>query len=110
MVFRGTELLRGAQGEPRIFLPLKSFVPLRASFPLRASSPSRASIQRSDRTEREIQVVVLKSERALQLRHSLFQLHQGVAEALDLVLGERPAIHATESLLLEESPHQLNDR
>src|SRR5258708_37568509 len=44
-----------------------------------APEAGEASIERTDRTEREIQVVVLQPEGPLQLRHFLFQLHQSVA-------------------------------
>src|SRR5205085_7302407 len=70
----------------------------------------RAKIsQRLYRSELQVQIVVAQSEDALQLVHLLLELHEGVAETLDLLVGEIARIHPPQCLFFQKSPDQLDD-
>src|SRR5687768_17254947 len=61
-------------------------------------------------SERHVQLLVAEAERRLQLGHLFLELHEGVAETLDLFVREISGVHAPQGLLLEETPDELDDR
>src|SRR6185312_6934917 len=69
---------------------------------------SHRSDQSPQRPEVEIQVLVLDFEGLLQLRHPLLQQHEGLAQALDLVRGQRAAVDPAQRLALHQLTQQLD--
>src|SRR5436309_14879425 len=61
-------------------------------------------------TEVQVQVLVCEAELLLQLVHALVQAHERGAEALDLVVVERAAVHPPQSLTLHHLAQQVDDR
>ena len=45
-----------------------------------------------------------------QLVHPLGELHERVAQALDLLIGERPGLHPVKRLPLHQLPQELDER
>src|SRR4051812_42086000 len=45
-----------------------------------------------------------------QLAHALVEFQEGVAQALDLLVGERSVVHPAERLTLHQLPEQLDQR
>src|SRR3954471_13943402 len=68
------------------------------------------SDQVSQRPEVEVEIVVLEAELGLQFLHPVSQQHERLAEPLDLVVGERPALDPTESLALHQLAKQVDQR
>src|SRR5688500_6903841 len=64
----------------------------------------------SDRPLLAVEVLDFEAERLPQLLHALLELHASLAEALDLVVGERAGFHAADGLSLHELAEQFDDR
>src|SRR5262249_9382879 len=62
------------------------------------------------RTEVEVEVLRLEAELGSELLHALVELHEGLAEPLDLLVGERAAVDAPQCLTLHELTQELDDR
>src|SRR4051794_38294329 len=84
---------------------------LSCSSPGSAISLSSPSLQEpSERPQVEVQVLLLQAERLPELLHPLLEQHERLAEALDLVRGQRAALDAPKGLTLHELSQQLDQR
>src|SRR5207247_2634804 len=61
------------------------------------------------RAEAEVEVAVLEAELRLELLHPPLELHERLAEALDLLVGQAPLLHPPERLPLHELPQELDE-
>src|SRR4051812_42662916 len=68
------------------------------------------SHQIAERSEIEIEVFLLEPEVLSELVHALFELHERLAETLDLLVVEVPHLHAAERLALHQLPQELDQR
>src|SRR5690349_17924945 len=66
--------------------------------------------QIAQRAEVEVQIALFEPEMLDQLLHAAIELHERVAEALDLLVGQRAAVHPAERLPLHQLPQQLDER
>src|SRR3954453_3282386 len=66
--------------------------------------------QGSEWSEVEVEVFFREAELLPELVHPLVQLHEGVAEALDLLVVEAAGLHAPEGFPLHHSPEEVDDR
>src|SRR5687768_15060155 len=77
------------------------------------SPPARlvtvASQQPPQRAQVEVEVAVCEAELSLQLVHPLGQLHEGLAEPLDLLVAERSALHPAQRLPLHQLTEELDE-
>src|SRR4051812_46329622 len=64
----------------------------------------------AERSEIEVEVAVLEPELGLQLLHPLRELHEGLAEPLDLVVRQGSVLHAAERLPLHQLAQELDER
>src|SRR5438067_4673961 len=64
----------------------------------------------AERAEVEVQVAVLEPELGLELLHAALELHERLAEPLDLLVGEVPLLHPVERLPLHELTEELDER
>src|SRR5579884_3081165 len=94
---------------PLLLLSLFSPEVVAASFP-RPSLLMRLLQKAPERAEIEVEVLVAKTERLLQLVHPLAQPHEGQSEPLDLLVAERPGVHAPQRLALHQLAEQLDQR
>src|SRR3954454_16530407 len=74
------------------------------------SSFRSALDQPSKRSEVEVEVLVLDLERLLEFVHSLLQQHEGLAQALDLIRGERAAVYPAQRLALHQLAQPLDQQ
>src|SRR5918992_1116637 len=72
--------------------------------------PRETSEQIAERPEVEVQVAVLEAELALELLHPTLELHERLAEPLDLLVGERALLHPTQRLPFHQLPEELDQR
>src|SRR3954469_19991640 len=70
----------------------------------------QGSEQVPERPQIEVEVAALEPEVPLQLLHPLGELHERVAEALDLLVGESPRLHPPQRLPLHQLSQQLHER
>src|SRR3954454_13088279 len=68
------------------------------------------SQQITERPEIEIEVLLLEPEVLGELVHALLELHERLAETLDLLVVEVPDFHAAERLALHQLPQKLDQR
>ena len=66
------------------------------------------SEQIAERPEVEIEIALLEPEVLRELVHALFELHERLAETLDLLVVEVPRLHAAKRLTFHELPEQLD--
>src|SRR4051812_29780826 len=71
---------------------------------------SARSQEFAQRTQVDVEVLVLEPETLLQFLHPLLELHERLAEAFDLVFGQRAGFHAADGLALHELAEQLEQR
>src|SRR6266480_2260447 len=64
----------------------------------------------AQRAEVQVQIALFELEVLGQLLHAAVELHEGLPEPLDLVVGERSGLHPPQCLALHELPQQLNER
>src|SRR4051812_36844017 len=76
--------------------------------PKRFTSTCDALEQLAERAQVEVQVLVSQPELALQFLHARLKSHERLAEPLDLVIGERAALHPANCLAFHELPEQLD--
>src|SRR5215213_524756 len=62
---------------------------------------AKQSPQAAQRPEIDVQIVVRQAERRLQLTHALVQLEQCQPQPFDLLVGQRPAVHPPNRLVLQ---------
>src|SRR5689334_1250410 len=89
-------------------VPLSLFSVYAGRFPGRALSLLLQQV--SERTEVQIQVGIREPELRLELLHPVGEEHEGLSEALDLVIVERPLLHASQRLPLHQLPQELDQR
>src|SRR5207248_5846911 len=63
----------------------------------------------AERPEVQIQVAVLEPELGLELLHAALELHERLAEALDLLVGQGALLHAAKRLPLHQLAEQLDE-
>src|SRR5919199_3002517 len=81
------------------------------SLPYPQASRFHARLQEiSQRPEVEVQVAVFQLEVRLQLLHPRLELHERLAHALDLLVGQRAVLHAPQGLALHQLPEELDER
>ena len=61
-------------------------------------------------TEVEVEILVLKTELALQSLHLLGKLHEGGAESFDFSVGQRAGIDTPEGLAFQELANEFDER
>src|SRR5690349_15666183 len=66
--------------------------------------------QIAERAQIQVQIALFEPEMLDQLLHAAIELHERVAEALDLLVGERAALHPAERLPLHQLAQQLDER
>src|SRR5215213_3111217 len=87
-------------------------MPLVTPFPRCVVASRRAfgrnSEQVAERPEVEIEIALIESEVLGQLLHALLELHERLAETLDLLVVQVPRLHAAKRLAFHELPQQLD--
>src|SRR3954453_7933407 len=77
---------------------------------MRSSSSSRYWSRRSDKGSlHRFEVLRLEAEVGPQLLQALLELHERLAEALNLIRAERPALDAPHRLALHQLAQQVDD-
>src|SRR5690349_6570049 len=71
--------------------------------------PGSVAEQSAERSQVDVEVGGGQVVARLELVHGLLQMHQPVAEALDLLVGQVALVDATQRLLLHQLAHQLDD-
>src|SRR5690242_11611805 len=89
-------------------VPLSTFFSYAERFP--GTALSLLLEQVPQRSEVEVQVGVLEPERRLELLHAVGEEHERLPEPLDLVVVERPLLHAAKRLTFHQLPQELDQR
>src|SRR5690349_4651862 len=66
--------------------------------------------QITERTEVEIEVALFQSEVLRQLAHAAVELHEGLPQALDLLVAEVAGVHTAQRLSLHQLAQELDQR
>src|SRR4051794_14650132 len=69
---------------------------------------AQRSEQVPERPEVEVEVLVAQPEMLFQLVHPLCELHEGLAEPLDLVVVERAQLHPSQRLAFHQLAEELD--
>src|SRR4029079_17414507 len=64
----------------------------------------------SERTEVEVQIPVFQAELRFEVVHALVELHERLAELVELLVGQRSAFHPAERLALHQLAEKLHER
>src|SRR5436190_1721060 len=88
-----------------------SLLSLRASCAYFLLASFHAGLQQiAQRTEIQVQIALFELEVLGQLAHAAVELHEGLPEPLDLLVGKRSGLHPPQRLTLHELPQQLDER
>src|SRR2546423_12792321 len=71
---------------------------------------NEASHELAERAEIDVEILIFQTEDLFQFFHAPFQKHEGLAEALDLVIGKRSVFHPPHGLPLHQLSEQIDQR
>src|SRR3954471_13495308 len=64
----------------------------------------------AERPEAQVEVAGVEAELALELFHALLELHERLAETIDLFVGQRRVVHPPQRLPFHQLPQEFDER